>query len=282
MSEAVSTAYQDAPTTTVDVGGTRFAYRELGVDTGVPVVLLHHMTGVLDDWDPRVVNGLATQHRVITFDNRGVGASQGRTPNSVAAMARDAIAFIRALGFGQVDLLGLSLGGFVAQEILQQEPHVVRRLILAGTGPAGGRGMDRITSLSIRGVIKSALTFKDAKHYLFFTQTASGQVAARQFLERLKERTNDRDKAISLSAFRAQLKAVHSWGLQAPADLTGILHPVFVVNGDSDRMVPSSNSFDLAARLPNARLRLYGDAGHAGIFQYHEVFVKDALDFLVQ
>jgi pimeloyl-ACP methyl ester carboxylesterase len=183
MGGAVSTAYKDAPTAAVDVDGTSFAYRQLGADVGVPVILLNHMTGVLDDWDPRVVDGLAARRRVITFDNRGVGATPGRTPNSIAAMARDAIAFIRALGFAQVDLLGLSLGGFVAQEILQQEPELVRKLILAGTGPAGGRGIGKITTLVIRGVVKGALTFKDAKQYLFFTQTASGQLAARQFLE---------------------------------------------------------------------------------------------------
>jgi len=280
MSETVSTLYKDAPTRTVDVGGTPFAYRQLGAAQGVPLILLVHMTGVLDDWDPRVVDGLAAKRRVITFDNRGVGASGGKTPNNIAAMARDAIAFIRALGFDQVDLLGLSLGGFVVQEIVRQEPQLVRKLILAGTGPAGGRGIDKITTLSIRGVLRGALTFKDAKHYLFFTQTPNGKLAARQFLERLKERTTDRDKAISLPAFRAQLKAVHAWGLQQPADLAGIHQPVLVANGQDDRMVPSSNSFDLAQRLPNAQLRLYGDAGHAGVFQYHEEFVKEALEFL--
>jgi pimeloyl-ACP methyl ester carboxylesterase len=280
MGGTVNMAYQDAPMKTVDVGGTLFAYRQLGAAEGVPLVLLNHMTGVLDDWDPRVVDGLAELRRVITFDNRGVGASQGKTPNTVAAMARDAVAFIRALGFDQVDLLGLSLGGFVAQELVQQAPQLVRKLILAGTGPAGGRGIDKITRLSIRGALRGALTFKDPKHYLFFTQTPNGQREARQFLERLKERTVDRDKAISLTAFRAQLKAVHAWGLQQPTDLTGIHQPVLVANGQDDRMVPSSNSFDLAHRLPNAQLRLYGDAGHVGIFQYHEEFVKEALEFL--
>jgi pimeloyl-ACP methyl ester carboxylesterase len=282
MGGTVSTVYRNAPTKIADVGGTSFVYRQLGAQEGVPLILLNHMTGVLDDWDPRVVDGLAARRRVITFDNRGVGASRGRTPNSIAAMARDAIAFIRALGFHQVDLLGLSLGGFVVQEMMLQEPRLVRRLILAGTGPAGGRGIERITSLAIRDALKGALTFKDARRYLFFTQTSNGQLAARQFLERLKERTVDRDKAISLTAFRAQLKAIHAWGRQAPADLTVIHQPVLVANGEDDRMVPSSNSFDLARRLPNARLKLYGDAGHGGIFQYHGEFVKEALDFLEQ
>ncbi|MFI7708414.1 alpha/beta fold hydrolase [Nonomuraea sp. NPDC049480] len=274
------TTYRHAPTQTLDVGGTSFAYRQLGAHTGVPVIFLNHLTGVLDNWDPRIVDGIAARHRVITFDNRGVGASQGRTPDSIAAMARDAIAFIKVMGFHQVDLLGFSLGGMVAQVIAEEEPKLVRRLILAGTGPAGGRGIDKVTSLTIRDTIKGALTFKDPKYYLFFTRTSNGQAAARQFLKRLQERTDNRDTAISLAAFRSQLKAIHAWGLQEPSDLMDIQQPVLVVNGDDDRMVPSSNSADLARRLPDAQLTLYPDAGHGGIFQYHEDFVKKALEFL--
>jgi pimeloyl-ACP methyl ester carboxylesterase len=276
----LSTTYKDAPTQIVDVDGTRFAYRQLGTDTGVPVIFLQHLAGVLDNWDPRIVDGIATRHRVITFDNRGVGASQGSTPDSIEAMARDAVAFIRALGFTQVDLLGFSMGGMIAQVIVQQYPHLARKIILAGTGPAGGEGIDQVTNITIWDTIKATLTFTDPKRYLFFTQTTNGKAAARQFLQRLKERTKQRDKAISLASFRAQLKAIHAWGLAEPADLTGIQQPVLVANGESDRMVPSRNSADLARRLPHAQLILYPDAGHGGIFQYHEAFVKEALTFL--
>jgi len=276
----LSTIYKDAPTRTVDVGGTRFAYRQLGTDTGVPVIFLHHLAAVLDNWDPRVIDGIAARHRVITFDNRGVGASQGSTPDSIEAMARDAVAFIRALGFDQVDLLGFSMGGFVAQVIAQTEPQLVRKIILAGTGPAGGEGIDKVTSLTMSDTIKAVLTFKDPKYYLFFTTTANGKGAARKFLQRLKERTDNRDTPISISSFRAHLKAIHAWGLAEPSDLTSIQQPVLVANGDNDRMVPSSNSADLARRLPHAQLILYPDAGHGGIFQYHEVFVPEALKFL--
>jgi len=276
----VTTTYKDAPTRTVDIDGARFAYRQLGPDGGPPVIFLNHLGAVLDNWDPRVVDGIAARHRVITFDNRGIGASKGRTPHSVAEMARDAVAVIRALGFDEVDLLGFSLGGFVAQVIAQEEPQLVRKMILAGTGPAGGEGIDKVTSLTIGDMARAALTLKDPKYYLFFTKTANGRSAARQFLQRLKERTDNRDKSISPAAFRAQLKAIHAWGRQAPADLTGIQQPVLVANGDQDRMVPSSNSVDLARRLPNAQLRLYSDAGHGGIFQYHEDFVDEVLKFL--
>jgi pimeloyl-ACP methyl ester carboxylesterase len=276
----VITTYQDTPTKTIDIGGATFAYRQLGPDSGTPVIFLNHLAGVLDNWDPRVVDGIAASHRVITFDNRGVGASQGTTPRSVAAMARDAIAFIRALGYDQVDLLGFSLGGFIAQAVVEEEPHLVRKLILAGTGPAGGTGIDKVTPITLLDTLKATLTFKDPKEYLFFTRTANGKATARQFVNRLKERTGNRDKPISVTAFRNQLKAIHEWGRQVPADLTVIQQPVLVANGDHDRMVPSGNSADLARRLPNARLELYPDAGHGGIFQYHDKFVDEALKFL--
>ena len=276
----VNATYRYAQTNTVDVGGAKFAYRQLGQDTGVPVIFLNHLGAVLDNWDPRIIDGIAAKRRVITFDNRGIGASAGLTPDSVAAMARDAVAFIRALGFEQVDLLGFSLGGFIAQVIAQEEPQLVRKIVLSGTGPAGGVGIDKVTPVTIRAMIKGALTFKDPRHYLFFTQTPNGQRAARQFLKRLKERTDNRDKAISIRAFRTQLKAIHAWGRQEPSDLSGVPQPVLVANGEDDVMVPSSNSVDLARRLPNAEVILYTDAGHGGIFQYHEAFVKRALEFL--
>jgi pimeloyl-ACP methyl ester carboxylesterase len=274
-----SSAYGDAPTESIDIGGKRFAYRQLGAETGVPVIFLNHLAAVLDNWDPRVVDGIAAKRRVIVFDNRGIGASNGSTPDSVEEMARDAIAFIRALGFEQVDLLGFSLGGMVSQVIAQEEPQLVRRLVLAGTGPAGGEGMDKVTRITILDMVRGALTFKDPKTYLFFTRTANGRTAAREFLARLKERKDDRDKAISPIAFRAQLKAIHAWATQQPSDLSEIRQPVFVANGDQDRMVPSSNSVDLARRLPNARLKLYPDAGHGGVFQHHEEFVAEAAHF---
>ena len=276
----VITAYEDAPTKIVDIGGTTLAYRCLGPDSGTPVIFLNHLGAVLDNWDPRVVDGVAARRRVITFDNRGVGASQGRTPRSVDAMARDAVTFIRALGHDQVDLLGFSLGGFVAQVIAGEEPRLVRKMILAGTGPAGGEGIDKVTLITVLDTLKAALTFRDPKEYLFFSRTANGRAAARQFVNRLKERTNDRDKSISVTTFRNQLKAIHAWGRQQPSDLTVIQQPVLVANGDHDRMVPSSNSADLARRLPHAKLTLYPDAGHGGIFQHHDEFVAEALKFL--
>ena len=276
---ASSIAWRNAPTKAVDVGGTKFVYRELGAGTGVPVIFLNHLAAELDRWDPRVVDGIAARRRVIVFDNRGIGASEGKTPTSVEAMARDAVAFIQALGPGQVDLLGFSLGGFISQVIAQEEPQMIRRIILAGTGPAGGTGIDKVTSVTIRDMVKAGLTFRHPEYYLFFTGTSNGRNSARKFLTRLKERSEDRDKPVSIPAFIAQLKAIHTWGRQRPADLSRIHHPVLVANGDHDKMVPSSNSVDMARRLPNAELVLYEDAGHGGIFQHHEAFVKKALEF---
>lgn len=276
----VTASHQDAETRTLDVGGTRYAYRDLGPRTGTPVVFLNHLAAVLDNWDPRVVDGIAAQRRVITFDNRGVGASEGRTPTSIAEMAQDPVAFIRGLGLDEVDLLGFSMGGFVAQVIALEHPDLVRRMILAGTGPAGGEGIDKVTRLTYLDVVRGVLTRRDAKYYLFFTGTDNGRSEARAFLERLQERTANRDTSISVPSFRAHLKAIHGWGVQQPMDLSRIRQPVLVANGDQDRMVPSHNSADLARRLPDARLTIYPDAGHGGIFQHHAAFVPEALDFL--
>jgi pimeloyl-ACP methyl ester carboxylesterase len=276
----MSTSFENAATKSVDVNGTKFVFRELGKKGGVPVVLLHHLTAVLDDWDPRVVDGLATAHHVIAFDNRGVGGSGGSTPNSVEEMARDAVAFIGALGFSKVDLLGFSLGGFVSQVIAQQQPGLVRKIILAGTGPAGGDGITNVGVILQDAFAKAGATNKHPKHFLFFTQTTNGQAAADAFLQRLKERTKDVDAAVSNETVQAQLTAIHAWGQDDATPLASIQQPVLVANGDNDVMVPSINSFELARRLPNAQLSIFPDAGHGGIFQYRETFVQQALTFL--
>jgi len=276
----VGTPYQDAPTRTIAAGGVTFAYRELGPTTGVPVIFLTHLAAVLDNWDPRVVDGIAARHHVITFDNRGVGATTGTTPDTIQAMAADAVTFIRALGLNQVDLLGFSMGGMIAQVIAQDEPQLVRKLILAGTGPAGGQGIKNVTRISNLDTIRALLTFTDPKQFLFFTRTPNGRRAGQEFLARLKERTRDRDKKISLRSYAAQLKAIHRWGLQQPSDLSVIHQPVLVANGDSDKMVPTKNSADLARRLPGSELVIYPDAGHGGIFQFHAQFAQKALEFL--
>jgi len=277
---ALNARWQNAPTQTINAGGVEFAYRQLGPSTGVPVVFLTHLAAVLDNWDPRALDGIAAKHRVVTFDNRGVGASSGATPTSIEEMARDAVTFIGALGLDQVDLFGFSMGGMIAQVIAQQQPQLVRKMIIAGTGPAGGEGIDKVTRITYLDTARGLLTRQDPKQFLFFTRTPNGRRAGKEFLARLQERTYDRDKAISVRSFRAQLKAIHRWGQQKPADLASIHQPVLVMNGDNDKMVPTKNTVDLDRRLPNSQLVVYPDAGHGGVFQFHEDFVKRTLEFL--
>ncbi|MDE5444213.1 alpha/beta fold hydrolase [Bradyrhizobium sp. CSA207] len=272
--------YVDAPNLSISAAGTAFAYRDIGPRAGVPLILLNHWGAVLDNFDPRIVDGLATRHRVIATDYRGIGVSGGKAPVTVDEMARDAIALIRALGFEKVDLLGFSLGGFVAQDITLKAPDLVRKLILTGTGPAGGTGIDKVGPVSWPLMIKGLLTLRDPKFYLFFTSTANGRRAATAFLERLKERKADRDKGPTPEAFLRQLKAIKNWGQQAPQDLGSIRIPVLIANGDNDIMVPTANSIDMARRISGAQLVIYEDAGHGGIFQYYADFVPKALSFL--
>jgi pimeloyl-ACP methyl ester carboxylesterase len=278
----MSMTFENAATQSVDVNGTNFVYREIGKKGGIPLVLLHHLTAVLEDWDPRVVDGLAAKHHDIVFDNRGVGGSGGSTPKTVEEMARDAVAFIGALGFSKVDLLGFSLGGFVSQAIAQQQPGLVRKIILAGTGPAGGEGIANVGAVLQDAFGKAGAANKHPKHFLFFTQTSNGQTAADEFLQRLKERTNNLDAPVSNETIQAQITAIHAWGQGDATKLATVQHPVLVVNGDHDVMVPSFNSFELARRLPNAQLSIFPDAGHGGIFQHHAAFVQQALTFLQQ
>lgn len=274
------TTYANAANQSIHAGGTVFAYRDLGPRKGVPLILLNHWGAVLDNFDPRIIDGLAKEHRVIATNYRGIGASGGSAPVTIDEMARDAIALIHALGFEKVDLLGFSLGGFVAQDIVLKAPNLVRRLILTGTGPAGGTGIAKITAVSWPLMLKGLLTLRDPKTYLFFTSTTHGRQAAKAFLKRLKERKLNRDKGPTPRALLRQLKAINAWGRQAAQDLGSIRIPVLIANGDKDIMVPTINSTDMARRMPNSQLVIYEDAGHGGIFQNHANFVSTALSFL--
>lgn len=275
--------WSNVPTQSITAGGVTFAYRELGMQHGgTPVMLLVHLAAVMDNWDPRIVDGLAAKHHVIAFDNRGIGASSGSPSSSMEQMADDAITFIQAKGFKQVDLLGFSMGGMIAQEIALKDPQLVRKLILAGTGPAGGEGISTVAGVTFYDMFRGFFTGQDPKQFLFFTRTPDGIEAGKAFLARLKERSQDRDKEITVSAFMAQLEALRVWGLKPPADLSVVKHPALVVNGDADRMVPTKNTHDLARRLPNSSLIIYPDSGHGAIFQFHAEFVPKVLEFLAR
>ena len=279
-SGSVITSYAQAPARTLEAGGVTYAYRELGPKGGVPVVFFVHLAATLDNWDPRIIDPVAKTHHVIAFDNRGVGASTGQVPDSVEAMADDAYSFIRALGFERIDVFSFSLGGMVAQALVVKHPELVRRLVLTGTGPKGGKGIDKVAGVTYWDILRATLTRQDPKEFLFFNRNAAGKAAARAFVQRLQERTVDRDKPISVKAFQAQLKAIKRWGRGAPDDLSTITQPTLIANGDNDRMVPSVLSEDLHRRVKGSELIIYPDSGHGGIFQFHDKFVPAAIEFL--
>jgi pimeloyl-ACP methyl ester carboxylesterase len=275
--------FKNVKTQSINVGGTDFYYRKLGENnSGIPIIFLNHLSATMDDCDPRIMDGLASSHQIICFDNRGIGSTGGTTPKTVSEMATDAIAFIKALGYQKVDLFGFSLGGFISQEILLREPRLVRKAILAGTGPAGGEGISKMSSVVFTDVFKGIFTFRNEKFYLFFNGNANGREAARSYLGRLKERKENKGKKLKMKHLTFQLDAIKAWGLQAPQDLSVIEQPVLIVNGENDKMVPSGNSVALKNSIPNSEIILYKDAGHGGIFQYHEEFVKSALNFFKQ
>src|SRR5215207_915249 len=275
-------SYRYAPTRTITAGGVTYAYRELGPKGGVPVVFFVHLGATMDYWDPRIVDPIAKNRHIITFDNRGVGASTGQVPDSVEAMADDAHTFIRALGFDTVDIFSFSLGGFVAQALVVKHPDLVRKLILTGTGPAGGKDIDKVAGVTYWDILRATLTRSDPKEFLFFNRNATGKPAARAFVNRLKERTVRRDAAMKFSALRTQLKAIKPCGRSAPADLSKLTQPTLIANGDDDRMVPSVLSDDMHRRIPSSELVIYPDSGHGGIFQFHDRFAPVAVQFLAR
>lgn len=278
---AQSITSRDAPTRSVATADASFAYRELGPrEGGVPLVVLTHLGANLDGWDPRVLDGLAEDRRVIALGYRGVGDSTGQVRDSIEDMATDAVAAIRALGHERVDLFGLSMGGMVAQALAAQAPGLIDRLILAGAGPAGGPGLAGMTRVFVTTTARAVTTLQDPKTLLFFTRTATGKRAAQQYLARLKERTTDRERAVAAGVLRAQLAAVHRWGTQEPADLSASPGPALIVHGAADRMVPPANAAALAGRLPAATVTVYPDSGHGVVFQNHAAFVVSARGFL--
>jgi len=280
--EPVITSYAHAPARTITAGGVTYAYRELGPKGGIPVVFFVHLAATLDNWDPRIIDPIAKDHHVIAFDNRGVGASTGQVPDSVEAMADDAYTFITALGYDKIDVFSFSLGGMVAQALVVKHPDLVRKLVLTGTGPKGGKDIDKVAGTTYWDILRATLTRSDPKEFLFFNRNATGKTAARAFVNRLKERTADRDAKIKTKAFQTQLKAIKKWGRSTPDDLSTITQPTLIANGDNDRMVPSGLSEDLHRRIKDSELIIYPDSGHGGIFQYHDKFAPVAVEFLAR
>ena len=262
--------------------GVDYAYRDTG-EGGVPLVLLQHFRGNLDNWDPALIDALAARgRRVVTFDNAGVGGSTGTTPGTIEQMARDAIAFLAAMGFSQADLFGFSIGSFIAQQIALVRPAIVRRLILASSAPQGAAGMHGWAP-EVIGAIGTPNTSPEAYLEVFFTGSASSRQAGQQALRRMYTRTKDRDTATTWATRQAQYDAVCAWGIPNHSMLervSAIDLPVLVANGDSDPMILPRYSYLLAGLLPNARLTIYADSAHGFLFQHHSQFATDVNTFL--
>jgi len=275
--------HQTAPTQFADAAGIRSAYRRFGKSVGVPLVFNMHFTGTMDHWDPLVTDGLAATREVILFNNAGISSTSGEVPTSVEEMAAHAAAFIKALGLAKVDVLGFSLGGFVAQELTVANPGLVRRLILVGTGPRSGDGMATLTP-EAQAVFGATYANPDELWLgVFFTPTEASQAAGRAFLKRFRLRQEGRDPELSEKVAPAQINAIGKWGAPHAGGfdyLREITHPTLVINGSHDVIIYTVNSFILQQNLPNAQLILYPDSNHGSQYQYPALFVADVMRFL--
>jgi pimeloyl-ACP methyl ester carboxylesterase len=280
--EPTITSYAQAPAKTITTNGVRYAYRELGPKGSIPVVFFVHLAATLDNWDPRIIDPIAQHRHVITFDQRGVGASSGAVPPTLEEAADDAYDFITALGHDTIDVFSFSMGGMIAQDLVVKHPGLVRRLVLTGTGPRGGKDMDKVVGTTYGDILRATLIRSDPKEFLFFNRDAEGKRASKAFVKRLTERTVDRDQKIGTKAFQTQLKAIQRFGRSAPSDLSTLTQPTLIANGDNDRMVPSVLSEDLHRRIAGSELIIYPNSGHGGIFQYYQRFAPVAVEFLTR
>ena len=277
MSKAIL-HYADAPTEYIGVEGIRHAYRMLGNSSAVPVVCLQHFTGTLDNWDPIIIDGLAAQRTVITIDNTGIGNSDGVTPDNAADMAKDAIKIIDALGIKQCDILGYSLGGFIAQVIAVRKPAMVRKIILVGTAPQGTKALYTFPQL-----VEKAFGLKQVEAFLFIfaTKSQKSRTHLGTALQRLMARKQDRDRETSKPAVQAQVKALTRWGTDPVTIKLGDIHqPVLIIQGSDDEMMDSASSKELFMQIPNAVLTYYPDSAHGSFYEYPEMFVLQANFFL--
>ncbi len=279
--QAMSDTHVTAPTRYVEVDGDRFAYRRWGKPSGVPILLVQHFRGGMDHWDPLLTDGLAEGREVILFDGRGIASSSGTPRNRMEDMADDIAAVVRALGLEQVDLLGFSIGGYQAQEVVLRHPRLVRKLLLLGTGLRGG---DPTTDPKVYEVAPNPVPTVDDFLFLFFGRSEAAVEAGRAFWERRHQRA-DQDPPSSPAVAQAQLEAVVAYAEPLPgenpyAHLNAITQPTLVLNGSNDVMIASVNSWHLAQNIPDAQLLIYPDAGHGAHFQYPERFLKHALQFL--
>jgi pimeloyl-ACP methyl ester carboxylesterase len=274
--------HDTAPTRYAEAGGTRFAYRRFGIPGRPPLVFFQHFMGTLDDHDPALSDAFATDREVILFNNTGVASSTGSVPDTIEAMARDAITFTDALGLTTIDIVGHSMGGLVAQEVALARPDLVRRLVLVGTGPRGGEGLGALPAWVAELFTRKYDQQEDMWLPILFAPTQTSQAAGRAYVQRILTRA-DRDTPVSDQSITAQRAALAAYGAAKDpsyAQLKGLELPVLVVNGSDDIVIPTINSYILQQFLPDAELILYPDANHGSHFQYPELFVSHTRIFL--
>ncbi|MDO4814713.1 MAG: alpha/beta hydrolase [Gemella sp.] len=266
------------------VNGNKIAFRELGKGKSeMPLVMLVHLAATLDNWDPKLLDNLAEKQHVIVLDLPGVGASQGKVADTIPGMAEQTISIIKDLGYNRINLLGLSMGGMIAQEIIRLENDLVNRLILAGTGPRGGKEIDKVTGKTFRYMLKAGIERIDPKRYIFYNHDEEGKRVAEEVLGRMDAREEKyKDKAMNVPGFLVQLKAIKRWGRAPQDDLTFITQPTLIVNGDKDMQVPTENSYDMHEKIKDSKLIIYPKAGHGSIFQNADEFAKEVISFLAE
>lgn len=267
-----------APTQYIEVNGINFAYRRFGKPSAIPLVGFQHFTGTLDNWDPIILDGLASEREIIIFDNAGVGNTSGETPDNVLAMTNDAVGFIKALGLNKIDVLGFSLGGFIAQCLGEKYPDLINKIIVVGAAPQGTAALHNFPQLIATAQQKEPM---EIFLYIFFTSSEESRNKGKAALQRLYSRTEDRTKAATEQAVISQMKAITNWGVEIPTiNLKAIQHPVLIIQGSNDEMMDSDSSYILFKELPNAVLTYYPDAAHGSFYQYPEMFVNQANHFL--
>ena len=284
MSPTSTASNATAPTRFLQAGDTKYAYRRFGEGTGLPLLFLQHFTGTLDNWDPAITDALASNREVILFENAGVGRSSGAAPETIAGMAKHALTFLDGLGVATCDVLGFSLGGMIAQQMVQDRPSIFRRMILVGTAPRGGEDIMHLEKPSLaRHFSDPTLQGYEILQKIFFAPTESSQAAGKAFIQRLMRRTQDREPLSGPEIAKAQMIAFREWEQvrgERFADLKNIRQPTLVVNGIHDEMIPVANSYRLSEALPNAVLLTYPDSGHGSLFQFHESFTRQSTAFL--
>ena len=267
----------------IEVNGNSIAYRELSKGKSeIPLVMLVHLAANMDNWDPLLVDYLSEHQHLILLDLPGVGASEGKVEKTLKDTAKNTISIIEELGYSKINLLGLSMGGMIAQEVVRHTPELIGKLILVGTGPRAGIGIDKVTSATFLHMLHAIIKRKDMKRYIFYTNDKIGDIESEKVFTRLKNRTKEFvDKPVRINAFLRQLKAIKKWGTAEKDDLKFIKQPTLIVNGEQDDMVSTENSYIMHKKITNSKLIIYPKSGHGSLFQNPKDFSEKVKNFLI-